>query len=72
MGPAAHVEGLWGCLDYYQSVGDAFSRKLPAQYDQLYPGPAKFTGGSACGNGSFEVVTSLGAIDPNEASLAEP
>ena len=48
MVPAAHVEGLYGCLDYYQAVGDPFSRKLLAQYDALYPGDAKFTGGSAC------------------------
>lgn len=48
MVPAAHVEGLYGCLDYYQGVGDPFSRKLLAQYDTLYPGHAKFTGGSAC------------------------
>jgi ABC-type branched-subunit amino acid transport system substrate-binding protein len=48
MVPAAHVEGLWGCLDYYQAVGDPFSQKLLAQYDALYPGDAKFTGGSAC------------------------
>jgi branched-chain amino acid transport system substrate-binding protein len=48
MVPAAHVEGLWGCLDYYQEVADPFSQKLLAQYDALYPGHAKFTGGSAC------------------------
>jgi branched-chain amino acid transport system substrate-binding protein len=36
MVPAAHVEGLYGCLDYYQAV------------DDLYPGDAKFTGGSGC------------------------
>lgn len=48
MVPAAHVEGLWGCLDYYEEVTDPFSRKLLAQYDALYPGAAKFTGGSAC------------------------
>ncbi|MGZ4318607.1 MAG: substrate-binding protein [Gaiellaceae bacterium] len=48
MVPAAHVEGLYGCLDYYQSVGDPFSRKLLARYEALYPGDAKFTGGSAC------------------------
>ena len=47
MVPAAHVEGLYGCLDYYQAVGDPFSRKLLEQYDTLYPGDAKFTGGSA-------------------------
>jgi ABC-type branched-subunit amino acid transport system substrate-binding protein len=48
MVPAAHVEGLYGCLDYYQDVADPFSRRLLAQYDALYPGNAKFTGGSAC------------------------
>ncbi len=48
MVPAACVEGLYGCLDYYQDVTDSFSRKLLAQYDALYPGHAKFTGGSAC------------------------
>ena len=46
MVPAAHVEGLYSCLDYYQAVGDPFSQKLLAQYDALYPGDAKFTGGS--------------------------
>ena len=48
MVPAAHVEGLYGCLDYYQAVSDPFSQKLLAQYDALYPGDAKFTGGGAC------------------------
>lgn len=48
MVPAAHVEGLYGCLDYYQAVTDPFSQKLLAQYDTLYPGDSKFTGGSAC------------------------
>ena len=48
MVPAAHVEGLYGCLDYYQAVDDQFSQKLLAQYDALYPGDAKFTGGGAC------------------------
>jgi branched-chain amino acid transport system substrate-binding protein len=48
MVPAAHVEGLYSCLDYYQTVDDPFSQKLLAQYDALYPGDAKFTGGSAC------------------------
>jgi ABC-type branched-subunit amino acid transport system substrate-binding protein len=48
MVPAAHVEGLYGCLDYYQAVDDTFSQKLLARYDNLYPGDAKFTGGAAC------------------------
>jgi ABC-type branched-subunit amino acid transport system substrate-binding protein len=48
MVPAAHVEGLYSCLDYYQAVSDPFSQKLLAQYDALYPGDAMFTGGGAC------------------------
>ena len=46
--PAAHVEGLYSCLDYYQSVSDPFSEELTSEYDKLYPGNAKFTAGSAC------------------------
>ena len=45
--PAEQVEGLYSCLDYYQNVGDPFSRELLKQYDKLYPGGAKFTAGSA-------------------------
>ncbi|HEX8945902.1 MAG TPA: substrate-binding protein [Gemmatimonadaceae bacterium] len=48
MVPAEHVEGLYSCLDYYQAVGEPFSRTLLEQYDALYPGNAKFTAGSAC------------------------
>jgi len=48
MVPSAHVEGLYSCLDYYQTIADPFSRKLFDQYDRLYPGNAKFTAGSAC------------------------
>jgi ABC-type branched-subunit amino acid transport system substrate-binding protein len=129
--PAAHVDGLYSCLDYYQAVDDPFSRKLVAEYDALYPGDAKFTAGGACSGlyrglrlwaaavteagtldqarvtaaldhariaegpggpaamvpgqhhvrmnmyiaqaraGRFEVVRSLGAIDPNEATVGE-
>jgi branched-chain amino acid transport system substrate-binding protein len=46
--PAAHVEGLYSCLDYYQNVSDPFSNELLKQYEKLYPGSAMFTGGSAC------------------------
>ena len=48
MVPAAHVEGLYSCLDYYHAVSDPFSQKLISQYDTLYPGLATFTAGSAC------------------------
>jgi branched-chain amino acid transport system substrate-binding protein len=46
--PAAHVEGLYSCLDYYEDVADPFSKALLARYDELFPGSAKFTAGSAC------------------------
>lgn len=46
--PAKHVEGLYGCLDWYQEVSDPFSRKLLERYNELYPGSGKFTAGSAC------------------------
>jgi branched-chain amino acid transport system substrate-binding protein len=46
--PAAHMEGLYSCLDYYQNVSDPFSKELLNQYDKLYPGSARFTAGSAC------------------------
>ena len=45
--PAEHVDGLYGCLDYYQTVSDLFSQELLDRYDRLYPGGAKFTAGSA-------------------------
>jgi ABC-type branched-subunit amino acid transport system substrate-binding protein len=48
MVPANLVEGLYGCLDYYQTVTEPFSRNLLQQYDALYPGTAMFTGGGAC------------------------
>jgi len=127
--PAAHVEGLYGCLDYYQNVSDPFSKALLDHYNERYPGREQFTGGSACSglyrgmklwesavkeaaslrqedviaaldhakiaegpggpaemvpgqhhvrmnmyiaqakNGNFEIVKSLGAIDPHEATV---
>lgn len=46
--PAAHVEGLYSCLDYYREAGDPFSRALTERYDAIFPGAATFTAGSAC------------------------
>jgi len=46
--PAEHVEGLYSCLDYYQSVDDPFSSELLHEYNRLNPGSARFTAGSAC------------------------
>jgi ABC-type branched-subunit amino acid transport system substrate-binding protein len=44
--PVAHADGVYSCLDYYETVTDPFSQKLLAQYDALYPDDSKFTGGS--------------------------
>src|SRR3954451_13160070 len=67
--PAEHVEGLYGCLDYYQDVSDPFSTALVERYDSLYPGSAKFTAGSAC-TGMYRglklwaaAVTTAGSLD---------
>jgi branched-chain amino acid transport system substrate-binding protein len=46
--PAAHIEGVYSCLDYYRTVGDPFSAELTRRYDERFPGPALFTAGSAC------------------------
>jgi len=46
--PAAHVDGLYSCLDYYQNISDPASNRLLDQYNSLFPGAAMFTGGSAC------------------------
>ena len=69
--PPEQVEGLYGCLDYYQSVDDPFSRKLLAQYDALYPGHAKFTGGSAC-SGLYRGLRLWAAAVTEAGSLAQP
>jgi branched-chain amino acid transport system substrate-binding protein len=82
--PPAHVEGLYGCLDYYQDVSDPFSKDLMRRYDERYPGSAKFTAGSACSGmyrglklweaavkeaGSLEQEDVIGALD--HAKIAE-
>jgi ABC-type branched-subunit amino acid transport system substrate-binding protein len=45
--PPAQVEGLYGCLDYYQTVTDPFSVELLDKYNKLYPAGPMFTAGSA-------------------------
>jgi branched-chain amino acid transport system substrate-binding protein len=76
MVPAALVEGLYSCLDYYQAVDDPFSRNLLQQYEALYPGDAKFTAGSAC-SGLYRglrlweaAVREAGSLDQDEVIRA--
>src|SRR4051812_34840622 len=53
--PAEHVEGLYGCLDYYRNVRDPFSIDLLTRYEARYPGSAMFTAGSAC-SGTYRAL----------------
>ena len=68
--PAPQVEGLYGCLDYYQAADDAFSQKLLAQYEALYPGDAKFTGGSGC-SGLYRALHLWAAAVTEAGSLVQ-
>ncbi|MGA7303742.1 MAG: ABC transporter substrate-binding protein [Rhodothermales bacterium] len=74
--PAAHVEGLYSCLDYYQNVGDPFSAELLREYNRLNPGSARFTAGSAC-SGMYRglklweaAVTEAGTLDQEDVIRA--
>ena len=53
--PAEHVEGLYGCLDYYRDVDDAFSIELLNRYEGSSPASAMFTAGSAC-SGTYRAL----------------
>lgn len=74
--PAEQVEGLYGCLDYYRAVDDPFSVELLNRYDQLFPGSAQFTAGSAC-TGTYRAlklweaaVTEAGSLDQDDVVAA--
>lgn len=42
------TDGLYSCLDYYQTVTEPFSAGLLARYNARFAGAEQFTGGSAC------------------------
>jgi ABC-type branched-subunit amino acid transport system substrate-binding protein len=44
--PSEHVEGLYGCIDYYQSVSDGFSQELLGRYNRRFPDGPQFSAGS--------------------------
>ena len=69
MVPAEHVEGLFGCLDFYRDVKDPFSMELLNRYDALYPGGEMFTAGSAC-TGTYRALK-LWEAAVNEAGSLE-
>lgn len=46
--PAEEMDGLYSCLDYFQSVDDPFSKQLQADYSKRFPNTKyMFTAGSA-------------------------
>ena len=74
--PAEHVEGLYGCLDYYRGVRDPFSVELLNHYDARYPGSAMFTAGSAW-SGTYRALklweaaaSEAGSLDQDEVIAA--
>jgi urea transport system substrate-binding protein len=67
--PSEHVDGLYGCIDYYQSVSDAFSRELLGRYNARFPDGPHFSAGSGC-TGMYRglklweaAVTEAGSLD---------
>jgi ABC-type branched-subunit amino acid transport system substrate-binding protein len=71
MVPAAHVEGLYSCLDYYQGIADPFSRELLARYEKRFPGAVKFTGGGAC-SGLYRGLKLWASAVKAAGTLAQP
>ncbi len=69
--PAAHAEGLYSCLDFYEAVTDPFSRQLLARYNERFPGDAKFTAGSAC-TGTYRGLKLWEAAVKEAGSLNQP
>jgi ABC-type branched-subunit amino acid transport system substrate-binding protein len=68
--PAEHVEGLYGCLDYYREVPDPFSADLLNRYEARYPGSARFTAGSAC-TGTYRALKLWEAAVQEAGSLRQ-
>jgi branched-chain amino acid transport system substrate-binding protein len=46
--PSEHTEGLYACIDYYQSVSDPFSKELLGRYNARFPDGPHFSAGSGC------------------------
>ena len=67
--PPEHTEGLYACIDYYQSLSDPFSEQLLGRYDARFPHGPQFSGGSGC-TGIYRglklweaAVTEAGSLD---------
>ena len=67
--PPEHIEGLYGCIDYYQSVNDPFSEELLGRYNARFPQGPQFSAGSGS-TGMYRglklweaAVTEAGSLD---------
>jgi branched-chain amino acid transport system substrate-binding protein len=67
--PSEHIEGLYGCIDYYQSLSDSYSRELLGRYNARFPQGPQFSAGSGS-TGMYRglklweaAVTEAGSID---------
>jgi branched-chain amino acid transport system substrate-binding protein len=67
--PSEQIEGLYGCIDYYQSVDDPFSQRLLGRYKARFPDGPQLSGGSGA-TGMYRglklweaAVTEAGSLD---------
>jgi ABC-type branched-subunit amino acid transport system substrate-binding protein len=67
--PSEHIEGLYGCIDYYQTVSDPFSKELLGRYNARFPEGPHLSGGSGS-TGMYRglklweaAVTEAGSLD---------
>jgi branched-chain amino acid transport system substrate-binding protein len=67
--PVEHTETLYGCIDYYQSLSDPFSKELLGRYNARFPDGPHFSAGSGC-TGIYRglklweaAVTEAGSLD---------
>jgi branched-chain amino acid transport system substrate-binding protein len=74
--PPAHIEGLYGCIDYYQSVNDRFSQELLGRYNARFPQGPQFSAGSGA-TGVYRglklwetAVTEAGSLEPAAVAAA--
>ncbi|MGH9018750.1 MAG: substrate-binding protein [Acidimicrobiales bacterium] len=68
--PTEHVQGLYGCIDYYQEVQDPFSIELLNRYEARFPGSAMFTAGSGC-TGTYRALKMWESAVAEAGSLSQ-
>jgi branched-chain amino acid transport system substrate-binding protein len=69
--PSEHIEGLYGCIDYYQSVSDPFSQELLGRYNARFPQGPHFSAGSGS-TGIYRGLKLWEAAVTEAASLDQP